>query len=55
VPVAPGEEAVEEASAAAADADAASMLEGPKTDTSVGATAAEELTPEEVAEVAEEL
>jgi len=55
VPVAPGEEAVEEASAAAADADAASMLEGPRTDTSVGATAAEELTPEEVAEDAEEL
>lgn len=37
VPVAPGEEAVEETRAAAAEAEAASMLEGPRTDTSVGA------------------
>jgi len=37
VPVAPGDEAVEEARAAAAEAEAASMLDGPRTDTSVGA------------------
>jgi len=41
VPLVLGADAVEEESAAAVDADAASMLEGPKTETSVGTEAPE--------------
>jgi len=55
VPVAPGEEAVEEARAAAAEeTELASMLDGPNTDTSVGAAVAPEEMLEAPAEIVED-
>jgi len=55
VPVAPGEEAVEEArAAAAAETELASMLDGPNTDTSVGAASAPEEMLEALPEIVED-